>query len=379
MANVENALPIEARRDLRESLQNTKDEFLLNIPKVELHVHIEGCLTPELKWKISQRNKTPLIHPRTGVVFTSLAQLQDSHNTLKPADEGQMTNTEETLSFFEIYYNGFKVLETKLDYYDLAMHYFQNASSQNIRYAEIFFDPQGHIQNGTSWSTMLEGFREASDEAEKSLHVKSSWIMCFMRDESPESAMEFYEAALPDRGDMIIGVGLDSNEDGRPPNFFHDVFSRARKDGFQLTCHCDVGKSYPVENIRQVVEDIQADRIDHGLNIVEDLKLLDRVREKGLAMTICPWSYIRHQPFDNVWDRIRRLFDAGIRISIGSDDPAFMEDTWVLENLRILKKFGKFTNEDVVRLMKGAMEISWAPADVKREMIAELEKIAIAS
>ncbi|KAF7185141.1 putative deaminase [Pseudocercospora fuligena] len=129
MANVENALPIEGRRDLREHLKTTKDDFLLKLPKVELHVHIEGCLDPGLKWKISQRNKTPLIHPRTGLVFTSLEQLQDSHDALKPNDQGAMTNTEETLSFFEIYYDGFKVLQTKLDYYDLAMHYFQAASS----------------------------------------------------------------------------------------------------------------------------------------------------------------------------------------------------------------------------------------------------------
>ncbi|KXT11553.1 hypothetical protein AC579_10330 [Pseudocercospora musae] len=376
MANVKNALPIEARRALRDSLKNTQDEFLLKMPKVELHVHIEGCLGPELKWKISQRNKTPLIHPRTGVAFASLEQLQDSHDTLKPSDEGAMTNSEETLSFFEIYYGGFKVLQTKLDYYDLAMHYFHTASSQNIRYSEIFFDPQGHIQNGTSWPTIMEGFREASKEAEEKLNVKSLWIMCFMRDESLESAMECYGAARPYR-DMIVGIGLDSNEDGRPPIFFEKVFEGARKDGFQLTCHCDVGKSYPVEHVRQVLEDIQVDRIDHGLNIVEDRNLMSLVREKGLGMTVCPWSYIRHQPFEEVWGRIRKLFNAGIRISIGSDDPAFMEDTWVVENLRTLKKFCKFTNEDVVKIMRGAMEISWAPPDVKKDMIAELEKVAI--
>ncbi|KAF7185231.1 putative deaminase [Pseudocercospora fuligena] len=222
----------------------------------------------------------------------------------------------------------------------------------------------------------MEGFREASIEAEKELNLKSSWIMCFMRDESPESAMECYEAALPYR-DMIIGIGLDSNEDNRPPNLFKDVFSRAKKDGYKLTCHCDIGRTYPVEHIRQVIEDIRADRIDHGLNIVEDTKLMDSVKEKGLGMTICPWSYIRHQPFAEVWETVRKIFDAGIKISIGSDDPAFMEDTWVLENFRILKKFCGFSNGDVVRLMRGAMEMSWASPDVKEEMIAELEKTAI--
>jgi adenosine deaminase len=171
MANVAGALSIDARRDLRTSIAHTKSPFIASLPKVELHVHIEGTLTPALKWKFSQRNGQTLTHPRTRAIFATLEELQDSHDTMKPVAEGQMNNEEETLSFFEAYYGGFEVLKTKRDYYDLAMHYFERAAAMNVRYCEIFFDPQGHTRTGVTWETMMGGFREASEEAEKSLNV----------------------------------------------------------------------------------------------------------------------------------------------------------------------------------------------------------------
>lgn len=189
--------------------------------------------------------------------------------------------------------------------------------------------------------------------------------------------MEHYLAALQYR-DMIVGIGLDSNEDGRPPTLFKDVFARARADGFRITAHCDVGKTYPLEHIRQTISVIGgtgADRIDHGLNVTDSPELMETIREKGIGMTICPWSYIRHQPLDDVFKRIRILYDAGIKISIASDDPAFMEDTWVLENLMVVQKYCAFLNDDVKRLTLNAIEMCWAPEDVKNEIQAELARV----
>lgn len=170
MCDVENALPISARRTLRETIAQTTSPLIHSLPKVELHIHIEGTLTPALKWHFSQRNNRPLYHPRTGVQFTSLTELQDSHDTMKPSGD-RMNNEEETLSFFEAYYGGFEVLRTREDYFDLAMHYFERAAGANVRYAEVFFDPQGHTRTGTSWNTMMGGFRAASEKAEKELNV----------------------------------------------------------------------------------------------------------------------------------------------------------------------------------------------------------------
>jgi adenosine deaminase len=201
--------------------------------------------------------------------------------------------------------------------------------------------------------------------------------MCFLRDESPESAMEHYDAALKYR-DMIVGVGLDSNEVDRAPSLFDEIFVRARNDGFRLTAHCDVGKSYPLEHIHQVVSSIAgtgADRIDHGLNAAGDSELMNLIKEKELGMTICPWSYIRHQPMDEVFQRIRALFDAGIRITIASDDPAFMEDTWVLENLLVVKKYCGFTSSEMQRLAENAIKICWASEEAKKHMLQELYSI----
>lgn len=175
MADVENALPIAERRELRLAIAKTQDPFVLALPKVELHVHIEGTLTPELKWKFSQRNGMTLAHPRTGLVFSTLEELQDSHDTMKPAKAGRMDNAEETLSFFEAYYGGFQVLKTKHDYYDLAMHYFERAAAMNVRYCEIFFDPQGHTRTGVAWETMMGGFGHAQEEAQKRLNVGEKW------------------------------------------------------------------------------------------------------------------------------------------------------------------------------------------------------------
>lgn len=189
--------------------------------------------------------------------------------------------------------------------------------------------------------------------------------------------MEHYLAALEYRH-MIDGIGLDSNEDQRPPVMFDGIFSRARKDGFRLTAHCDVGKTYPIEHIRQTVSVIGpggADRIDHGLNVVDSPELMEVIRKKGIGMTICPWSYIRHQPFDEVFARIRALFDAGIKISIGSDDPTFMEDTWIWENLLAVKRFCNFNNRDMLRLAEDAIQMCWASEPVKAQMLIELRAV----
>ncbi|KAH4064980.1 hypothetical protein HBI95_036480 [Parastagonospora nodorum] len=377
MTDVENALSVAGRGELRRALAATTDPYINAIPKVELHIHIEGIISADLKWRFSQRNGQAIPNPRTGQPFSSLDELRDSHDTLKPRTGNRMDNSEETLSFFEAYYGGFEVLKTQEDYYDLAMNYYEHAAAMNVRYAEIFFDPQGHTRVGTSWETMMEGFRRAQRKAEEALNVKSAWIMCFLRDESPESAREHYEAALKYR-DMIVGIGLDSNEVDRPPSLFDEIFVRARNDGFRLTAHCDVGKSYPLEHIHQVassIADTGADRIDHGLNAAGDANLMNLIKEKNLGMTICPWSYIRHQPLDEVFQRIRALFDVGIMIAIASDDPAFMEDTWVLENLLVVRKYCGFTNLEIQRLAENAIKMCWASEDAKRHMLRELYDI----
>lgn len=171
MADVEGALSLAARQELRTSLLNDLDPFIAAIPKVELHVHIEGIITPEMKWTFASRNGITLTNPRTGTVFSTLDEYRDSHDPMKPYSGERMNNAQETLSFFEAYYSGFEVLKTRQDYCDLAMTYFERAAAMNVRYCEIFFDPQGHTRTGTAWDTMMLGFREAQVKAKTALNV----------------------------------------------------------------------------------------------------------------------------------------------------------------------------------------------------------------
>ena len=201
--------------------------------------------------------------------------------------------------------------------------------------------------------------------------------MCFLRDLSPESAMEHYKAALPYR-DMIVGIGLDSNETDRPPALFEEVFALARQDGFKLTMHCDVDSKNTHEHIRQaasVVAGKGLDRIDHGLNAAEQKGLIDLILKRDLGMTICPWSYLRHTTYDELGPKIRLLYDAGIKISINSDDPAFMEDCWIWQNMLLVKRLCGFDDKELAVLARNAINISWAESAVKKAVLQEIDSV----
>ena len=201
--------------------------------------------------------------------------------------------------------------------------------------------------------------------------------MCFLRDLSPESAMEHYKAALPYR-DTIIGIGLDSNEEDRPPQLFNEVFSLARRDGFKLTMHCDVDSEKTHEHIKQAASIVAGDgldRIDHGLNAAEKQNLIDLILKRDIGMTICPWSYLRHTTFAELGPKIRTLYDAGIKISINSDDPAYMEDCWILENMLLVKQLCGFDDNDVAALARNAVNSSFAKPVIKERILQEIEVV----
>ena len=194
--------------------------FVLGLPKVELHVHIEGTLEPELKFELAQRNGIKL-------PFDTPEQVRASYKF------------DDLTSFLDAYYDGMSVLQTAEDFYALAMAYFRKVAPQNLRYAEIFFDPQAHTSRGVPFNTVITGLRRAQIEAEQQLGITSALIMCFLRDFQPEYAMATLLESLPYRR-WILGVGLDSDENGNPPSKFASVFARAKAEGYLLTMHCDV-------------------------------------------------------------------------------------------------------------------------------------------
>lgn len=189
--------------------------------------------------------------------------------------------------------------------------------------------------------------------------------------------MEHYVAALSYR-DLIVGIGLDSNEVDRPPLLFDEVFSLARRDGFRLTMHCDADSKNTHEHIRQaasVIAGYGLDRIDHGINAAEEQSLINLILKRDLGMTICPWSYLRHTTFAELGPKIRALYDAGIKISINSDDPAYMEDCWILENILLVKRLCGFDDADVANLSRNAIRSSFAKPAVQESVLQEIDLV----
>ncbi|RDW69323.1 hypothetical protein BP6252_08343 [Coleophoma cylindrospora] len=350
------------------------DAFIAELPKVELHIHIEGSMTSALRWHLGQRNQLPLRNFSQTESYATLPALQSAYHLNNPLQPRSTTGSKQMSAFFETYYGAMDVLRTERDFYDLAMDYFTRFAAMAGRYAEVFFDPQAHTRRGIGWDVFMPGLERARVDAERELAVKCSYIMCFLRDLPPADAEAHYEAALPYRN-MIVGIGLDSNEYGRPPLLFQDVFTRARKDGFQITAHCDVTQQNCLEHIRQVACELGgsgAGRIDHGLDIADSPALLEIARTKRVLLTICPWAYVRHVPAEKLFADIRKLVGLGLRVCIASDSPAYMEEQWLVQNLLLIRLQCGFTDEEIWGLQRNAILGCWADEQVKQQLMDDL-------
>ncbi|MDP9861220.1 MULTISPECIES: adenosine deaminase [Streptosporangium] len=329
-------------------------DFIEGLPKCELHLHIEGTLEPELKFELAGRNGIEL-------PYASVEEIKAAYSF------------DDLPSFLKIYYEGMDVLRTEPDFYDLAMAYLRKAASQNVRYAEIFFDPQAHTSRGVPFDLVIRGLRRALIDAETQLGVRAQLIMCFLRDFQAEYAMATLLESLPYR-EWIVGVGLDSDEKGNPPVKFKAVYERARQEGYLLTMHCDVDQENSTEHIRQAIEEIGVNRIDHGVNALEDPALVEAIKARGLGLTVCPISngYVTDSMKD---DAIRRMLDLGLRVTVNSDDPAYFSG-YVQENLIALADALDLSREDLVQLERNAFEITWLPRHLKDAYLAELDAYA---
>ena len=247
------------------------EAFIQALPKAELHIHIEGSLEPELMFEIAERNGVALRYP-------SVEEVRRAYNF------------SDLQSFLDLYYEGMRVLLHEQDFYDLTWAYLQRVSSQNVRHAEIFFDPQAHTGRGVPFETAITGIHRALADAEQQLDISSELIMCFLRHLSAEEAMETLNDSLPFR-EWIVGVGLDSSELGHPPEDFKAVFDEAREHELLTVAHA--GEEGPPEYIWQALDDLKVSRIDHGVRCVEDPKLVERLREEQIPLTVCPLSNVK--------------------------------------------------------------------------------------
>jgi adenosine deaminase len=332
-----------------------RQEFIAGLPKCELHLHLEGTLSPALKLDLAARNGIDLNEK-------SVAEVEATYQF------------DSLASFLAVYYPAMNVLVTAADFRDLAYAYLTKAAAQGVRHVEMFFDPQAHTGRGVPFATVIAGYRQAIVEAHAELGISAELIMCFLRDLAAEFAMATLMESLPYR-DWIIGVGLDSDERDNPPSKFAAVFARARQEGYLLTMHCDIDQVGSIENIRQALEDIGVDRIDHGTNIVESPALVDEVKRRGIGLTCCPVSNV-FVTSDMKATEIVALMRDGVRVTVNSDDPAYFGG-YVSENYDALATQADLTPAELAQLARNAFEIAWLTPRARDAYLAELDRYLV--
>ena len=324
------------------------------LPKAELHLHIEGTFEPELIFEIGRRNGV-------AVPYESVEALREAYNF------------SDLQSFLNVYYAGMDVLRVERDYYDLTTAYLRRAKAQGVRHAEIFFDPQAHTDRGVPFGTVVAGIKSALRDGVASFGITSHLIMCFLRDQSAESAMATLEAAIPFRDD-IVAIGLDSAEVGNPPSKFETVFARARALGFLTVAHA--GEEGPPEYVWEALDLLKVSRVDHGVRSLEDPKLVERLVRQRIPLTVCPLSNLRLKVVADLEDHpLKRMLDAGLVATCNSDDPAYFGG-YVGDNFTAVSAALGLSDDEILRLAANSFEASFLDDAVKSRYLDDLRAFA---
>lgn len=309
-------------------------EWLNITPKAELHLHIEGSLEPELLFKLAQRNGIAL-------PWSDVESLRKAYN---------FSNLQE---FLDLYYQGAGVLRTEQDFYDLTWAYLQKCKMQCITHVEPFFDPQTHTERGIPFEVVVNGISAALKEAEQQFGITSGLILSFLRHLSEEAAFETLEQALPHL-DHFIAVGLDSSEVGHPPRKFERVFAKARSEGLLAVAHA--GEEGPAEYIWEALDLLKVVRIDHGVRAIEDERLMQRLIDEQIPLTVCPLSNIKLCVFDEMKQHnILDMLDRGVKVTVNSDDPAYFGG-YVNENFQSMFDHLNMTQQQAEKLIKNSFD-----------------------
>jgi adenosine deaminase len=329
------------------------EALIHQMPKAELHLHIEGSLEPELMFAIAQRNRIPLRFPSVEAV----REAYNFHNLQ---------------SFLDIYYEGAQVLLHERDFYDLTRAYLDKMAQENVRHVEIFFDPQTHTDRGVPFETVIRGIHRALIDAQSAYGISFRLIMCFLRHLSEEAAMHTLEQALPFK-QWIHAVGLDSSELGHPPEKFKTVFDRARNEGLLTVAHA--GEEGPPEYIWQALDLLKVSRIDHGVRCLEDPALVERLRQERMPLTVCPLSNIKLCVFPEMSQHnLKTLLEQGLCVTVNSDDPAYFGG-YLTVNYLAAQQALNLSVAQVIQLAKNSFEASFLPLDVKQAYIRELDAL----
>jgi adenine deaminase len=329
-------------------------KFIEDLPKVELHLHIEGSLEPSLMFALARRNKIK-------IPFKTVDELRKAYNFSNLQD------------FLDIYYEGMNVLQKEQDFYDLTWAYLDRVAKQNVVHAEIFFDPQGHTTRGVKFETVLNGICRALEDGKEKLGVSSCLLMCFLRHLSEEEAFKTLDQALPHK-DKIAGVGLDSSEKGHPPSKFARVFALARQEGFLTVAHA--GEEGPPEYIREALDDLKVNRIDHGNRSLEDEKLVARLVKEGIALTVCPLSNLKLCVVGDMKQHpLRKMLDLGIKATINSDDPAYFGG-YMNENYKAVTAALSLDKNLLLAVARNSIDASFLDSAAKAALRSKLDNYA---
>ncbi|MEL0156570.1 adenosine deaminase [Sphingopyxis sp.] len=328
--------------------------FITALPKAELHLHIEGSLEPELMFELAQRNGIAIPFATVDDVRAAYAfsNLQD---------------------FLDIYYQGMGVLQTEQDFYDLTAAYLARAHADGVRHSEIFFDPQGHTARGIPFATVIGGITRALDDAQAQYDMSSRLIMCFLRHLSEEEAEATLDEAYPWL-DRIDGVGLDSSEVGHPPAKFQRVFARARNLGLRLVAHA--GEEGPPEYVRQALDLLGVDRIDHGNRSLEDEALVARLADDAMCLTVCPLSNLKLCVVDDMTAHpLKTMLDAGLLATVNSDDPSYFGG-YVNANYTAVADALDLSRDELVTLARNSFLGAFLDDDAKARHLAAIDAYA---
>lgn len=336
------------------SLTPALEALIRQMPKTELHLHIEGSLEPELMFAIAQRNHIKLR-------FNSVEEIRAAYN---------FHNLQ---SFLDIYYEGAQVLIHQQDFYDLTRAYLDKMAAENVRHVEIFFDPQTHTERGVGFETVIKGIHQALVDGQNAYGISFRLILCFLRHLSETEAMHTLEQALPYK-QWITAVGLDSSEVGHPPEKFKAVFDRARNEGFLTVAHA--GEEGPPEYIWQALDLLRVSRVDHGVRCLEDAQLVERLQKERMPLTVCPLSNIKLRVFDRMEQHnLKALLDQGLCVTVNSDDPAYFGG-YVTENYLAAQQALNLSIGQLIQLAKNSFEASFLTEAEKACHIRELEHFA---
>ncbi|MCB2222810.1 MAG: adenosine deaminase [Actinobacteria bacterium] len=332
------------------------EAFIRGLPKVELHLHIEGTLEPEMMFELAARNGIEL-------PFADVEAVRAAY---------EFTDLQ---SFLDIYYQGAAVLQTEQDFYDLMWAYLERMAGENLRHAEIFFDPQTHTERGIPFEVFMGGFARARADAEERFGISTMLIMCFLRHLSGDDAVATMREAMPFAG-QITAVGLDSGERGNPPERFAEAYAMASAAGLRAVAHA--GEEGPPAYITGALDVLGAERIDHGVACEQDDALVARLADEGIPLTMCPLSNVKLRVFGRLEEHnLKRLMDRGVKVTVNSDDPAYFGG-YLSENYAALQRALGLTRDDLVALARNGIEATFLDGGAKQRLLGELDDYSAA-